>query len=222
MTDRLRGLWNFDDLDGTEQRLHAQLDQETTDSGRAEVLTQLARGEGLRKSFDEGEELIGQAEALAGDSVPARIRIDLERGRLLRSDGDAIAAMPLFETAFNAAREADEQFIAVDAAHMCAIAAPDRVSRQAWTQRGIDIAQASPDRNVSYWLGPLYNNLGVDHAEAGEHDAALDAFKRALEVRLRYPENPPAIQWAKESVAEQLRALGRDEEAKAVLRQVDE
>jgi len=222
MTDRLRGLWNFDDLDGTEQRLHAQLDQETTDSGRAEVLTQLARVEGLRKSFDEGEELIGQAEALAGDSVPARIRIDLERGRLLRSDGDAIAAMPLFETAFNAALEADEQFMAVDAAHMCAIAAPDRVSRQAWTQRGIDIAQASPDRNVSYWLGPLYNNLGVDHAEAGEHDAALDAFKRALEVRLRYPENPPAIQWAKESVAEQLRALGRDEEAKAVLRQVDE
>ena len=218
MTDRLRGLWNFDDLDGTEQRLHAQLDQETTDSGRAELLTQLARVEGLRQSFDEGEELIGQAEALAGDSVQARIRIDLERGRLLRSGGDAIAAMPLFETAFNAAREADEQFIAVDAAHMCAIAAPDRVSRQAWTQRGIDIAQASPDRNVSYWLGPLYNNLGVDHAEAGEHDAALDAFKRALEVRLRYPENPPAIQWAKESVAEQLRALGRDEEAKAVLR----
>ena len=222
MTDRLRGLWNFDDLDGTEQRLHAQLDQETTDSGRAELLTQLARVEGLRQSFDEGEELIGQAEALAGDSVQARIRIDLERGRLLRSGGDAIAAMPLFETAFNAAREADEQFIAVDAAHMCAIAAPDRVSRQAWTQRGIDIAQASPDRNVSYWLGPLYNNLGVDHAEAGEHDAALDAFKRALEVRLRYPENPPAIQWAKESVAEQLRALGRDEEAKAVLRQVGE
>jgi len=222
MTDRLRGLWNFDDLDGTEQRLHAQLDQETTDSGRAELLTQLARVEGLRQSFDEGEELIGQAEALAGDSVPARIRIDLERGRLLRSGGDAIAAMPLFETAFNAALEADEQFIAVDAAHMCAIAAPDRVSRQAWTQRGIDIAQASPDRNVSYWLGPLYNNLGVDHAEAGEHDAALDAFKRALEVRLRYPENPQAIQWAQESVAEQLRALGRDEEAKAVLRQVGE
>ena len=98
MTDRLRGLWNFDDLDGTEQCLHAQLDQETTDSGRAELLTQLARVEGLRQSFDEGEELIGQAEALAGDSVPARIRIDLERGRLLRSGGDAIAAMPLFET----------------------------------------------------------------------------------------------------------------------------
>ena len=222
MTDRLRGLWNFDDLDGTEQRLHAQLDQETTDGGRAEVLTQLARVQGLKEQFDQGEQLIAMAQSLANNSAMARIRIDLERGRLLRSRGDAVAAMPLFEAAFNAAREANEQFIALDAAHMCAIAAPDRKSRRAWTQRGIDIAQASPDRNVSYWLGPLYNNLGVDHAEAGEHDAALDAFKRALEVRLRYPENPPAIQWAKESVAEQLRALGRDEEAKAVLRQVDE
>ena len=158
------------------------------------------------------------AQSLANNSAMARIRIDLERGRLLRSRGDAVAAMPLLEAAFNAAREANEQFIAVDAAHMCAIAAPDRKSRRAWTQRGIDIAQASPDRNVSYWLGPLYNNLGVDHAEAGEHDAALDAFKRALEVRLWYPENPQAIQWAKESVAEQLRALGRDGQAKAVLR----
>ena len=218
MTDRLRGLWNFDDLDGTEQRLHAQLDQETTGGGRAEVLTQLARVQGLKEQFDQGEQLIQMAESLANDSAMARIRIDLERGRLLRSRGDAVAAMPLFEAAFNAAREANEQFIAVDAAHMCAIAAPDRESRRAWTQRGIDIAQASPDRNVRYWLGPLYNNLGVDHAEAGEHDAALDAFKRALEVRLWYPENPQAIQWAKESVAEQLRALGRDGQAKAVLR----
>ena len=41
MTDRLRGLWNFDDLDGTEQCLHAQLDQETTDSGRAELLAMI-------------------------------------------------------------------------------------------------------------------------------------------------------------------------------------
>ncbi len=71
---------------------------------------------------------------------------------------------------------------------------------------------------MSYWLGPLYNNLGVDHAEAGEQEAALAAFQRALEERLRHPENPQAIHWAKESVAEALQALGRDEEAKALLR----
>ena len=43
MSDRLRSLWDFDDLDASEQRLRTQLDEETTDVGRAEVLTQLAR-----------------------------------------------------------------------------------------------------------------------------------------------------------------------------------
>jgi tetratricopeptide (TPR) repeat protein len=219
MTDRLRALWDFDDLDGSEQRLREQLDRESTDAGRAEVLTQLARVEGLRERFNRGEELIYQAEALAGDSLVARIRIDLERGRLLRSSGDAYGSMPHFEAAYNAAIKGGEMFMAVDAAHMCAIAAGDRGSRLGWTQRGIEIAEASTDRNVSYWLGPLYNNLGVDHADAGEKKAALDAFQRALEIRRRYPENLQAIQWAKEAVAEALRALGRDEEAKAVLGQ---
>ena len=46
--DRLRPFWDFDDLDGSEHRLREQLDRETSDSGRAEVLTQLARVEGLR------------------------------------------------------------------------------------------------------------------------------------------------------------------------------
>ncbi len=219
MTDRLRPLWDFDDLDGSEQRLREQLERETTDGGRAEVLTQLARVEGLRDEFDEGEELIYQAEALAGDSNAARIRIDLERGRLLRSNGDAYSSMPHFEAAYNAAIKAGEMFMAVDAAHMCAIAAADPGSRLGWTQRGIEIAEGSSDRNVSYWLGPLYNNLGADHAESGEHEAALEAFERALEVRLRYPENPQAILWAKESVAQALRVLGRDQEARAVLGQ---
>jgi tetratricopeptide (TPR) repeat protein len=217
MTDRLRALWDFDDLDRSEQRLREQLGRETDGGGRAEVLTQLARVEGLRERFDRGEELIRQAEALAGASTVARIRIDLERGRLLRSAGDQDGAMPRFEAAYTAAIGASEMFLAVDAAHMCAIAAPDRGERRAWAQRGIEIAQASTDGDVGYWLGPLYNNLGVDHAEAGEHEAALENFQRALEMRLHYPENPQAIRWARESVAEALRALGRDEEADALM-----
>ncbi len=126
MTDRLRVLWDFDDLDGSEKRLRDQLERENTDPGRAEVLTQLARVEGLREKFERGEELIYQAEALAGDSVAARIRIDLERGRLLRSGGDGFGAMPKFEAAYNAAMEAGELFMAVDAAHILGLAAPDR------------------------------------------------------------------------------------------------
>ena len=209
MSDRLRRLWDFDDLEATGARLRDQLDAETDDGGRAEVLTQLARLQGLRNEFRAGEAVLRRAERLAGKSATARIRIDLERGRLLRSGGDPTAAMPLFVSAFDAAVTAGEEFLAADAAHMAAIAAPDRAAKLDWTQRGLGIAEASTDRDVAYWLGPLLNNLGVEYAESGEHEAALDAFQRALEARLRYPGNPQAIKWARESVEEARRALGR-------------
>ena len=61
MNDRLRALWEFDDLDATEARLRAQLEREPTDAGRAEVLTQLARVEGLRDRFGDGDRLIEEA-----------------------------------------------------------------------------------------------------------------------------------------------------------------
>jgi hypothetical protein len=48
VADRLRPVWEFDDLDASEQRFREQLERETTDAGRAEVLTQLARVQGLR------------------------------------------------------------------------------------------------------------------------------------------------------------------------------
>jgi hypothetical protein len=100
MADRLRPLWDFDDLDSTERRLSDRLEAEKSDAGRAEVLTQLARVEGLREDFDASERLLQQAEALAGASDIAKVRIDLERGRKLRSSGDPAAALPLFEAAY--------------------------------------------------------------------------------------------------------------------------
>lgn len=210
MGDRLRPLWNFDDLDLTERRFTEQLETEATDEGRAEVLTQLARVQGLRERFPEGEDLLQQAERLCGSSPVARIRVQLERGRLLRSSGDVAGAFPLFESAYDLAHTTGQEFLQADAAHMAALAAPTREMRSIWTKRGIDVAENSTDRDVAYWLGPLLNNLGCDYADNGEHEAALDAFERALEVRMRYPEMPEAIQHAKESVAEALRALGRE------------
>src|SRR3954452_22116917 len=121
MNDRLRSLWDFDDLDVTETRLRKQLEQETTNAGRAEVLTQLARVEGLRDRFEAGDALIDEAVGLAGDDGAARARIDLERGRLRRSGGDPDAARPLFSSAFDIAQDAGQTFIAADAAHMAAL-----------------------------------------------------------------------------------------------------
>jgi tetratricopeptide (TPR) repeat protein len=217
MADQLRALWDFDDLDATERRLRAQLALEANDSARAEVLTQLARVEGLRDRFDAGDRLIDEAAALAGDSANARARVDLERGRLRRSSGDGEAALPLFESAFATALEAGEFFIAVDAAHMAALVAPDPAGFVDWTQRGIELAQAHGD--ADYWLGPLLNNLGWQYYDSGEYEQALNAFERALRARERDPDNPGAREIARYAVGKALRALGRSAEAVPLLEQ---
>jgi len=179
--------------------------------GRAEGLTQLARIEGLRGDFDAGDAVLDDAVALGATSTVARSRIDLERGRLRRSGGDPGAALPLFEAAFAVALEADQGFVAADAAHMAALAAPDRAGFITWTERGVDLARER--EGASYWLRPLLNNLGWEHYEAGEYADALDAFERALAARERAPENESAIEIARYAVGKTLRALGRTDEA---------
>jgi tetratricopeptide (TPR) repeat protein len=217
MDDRLRTLWDFDDLDLTERRLNEQLALRDTDEGRAEVLTQLARIEGLRSMFEAGERLIEKAELLGGGSSTACARIDLERGRLRRSSGNAAAALPLFESAFAISLEAGEYFIAADAAHMVALAASNRESFVAWTKRGIELAEEHPD--AAYWLGPLLNNLGWEYYEAGDFENALDAFQRALAAREADLENLAATQIAGYAIGKSLRALGRSAEAVPLLEQ---
>jgi tetratricopeptide (TPR) repeat protein len=217
MEDRLRRLWDFNDLDSTEERFRSELTQETSEDGRAEVLTQLARIEGLRGKFDEGERLIEQADARAGSNGVARARIELERGRLRRSSGRVETSFPLFESAFAIALDAHEYFIAADAAHMAALAAPSRDDFVAWTKHGIELAEAQ--ETASYWLGPLLNNLGWEYFEAGELDSALDAFERGIRAREGDPENAEAIALAQYAVGKTLRSLGRPEEAVPLLEQ---
>lgn len=202
MPDRLRSLWDFDDLDATEARFRQQLEREASEAGRAEILTQLARVQGLRDDFDACETLLQEAEPLAGDGI-ARVRIDLERGRKLRSSGDGAASTPLLEAAFARACDLDEYFLAGDAAHMVAIS--DESKMLEWTRRGLELAESEPD--AEYWAGPLLNNLGWHYYESSDYELALETFERALEVRKRDPDNPQAIVWAQEAVDEARQAL---------------
>lgn len=207
MTDRLRPLWDFGDLESSRSRFLEQLERETDDAGRAEVLTQLARIEGLRDEFGECARLLDEAEGLAGDVPVVRVRVELERGRMLRSSGDPEAALPHFVAAFEQGDVAGEAYLAGDAVHMAAISGDCR----AWTQRGLDYAEREP--GAAYWRGPLLNNLGWHLHGAGELEEAIDAFEQALAAREQDPEKPYAIEIAHHALSIALRTAGRPAEA---------
>lgn len=209
MGDRLRPLWDFDDLDTSEQRFRAQLAQETTDAGRAEVLTQLARVEGLRGNYEQCDVGLDEAEALGG----AEVRVLLERGRRARSSGQPGVGLSEFKRAFELARDRGEDVLAVDAAHMVAIVE----DMEDWTARGVEIAASSDDPGVRYWLGPLYNNVGWSRYEAGDAAGALEAFELALASRERDDPRPYPLEVARYAVGKALRAAGRADEAAAAL-----
>ena len=216
MNDRLRDLWDFGDLDASEARLREQLERETTDPGRAEVLTQLARVEGLRDRFADGDRLIEQAQGVAGDDPAALARIALEQGRLRRSSGDPESARPLFDAAFRTAQDAGQTFIAADSAHMAALVAPDLDGFVEWTDRGVELAEADAEGS-GYWLGPLYNNLGWAYYDTGAFEEAVEAFRRQVVARELDPGPGQALEIARYALGKALRALGRSAEAVPVL-----
>ena len=200
--DRLRPLWIDGDLDTTEANLEAALAAETTDAGRAEVLSQLARLRWAR-GLENAHALLDEASELAGKDPVARARTLLERGRVLRrSDGDVVA-QPVLEEAFHAALATGQHFMAADAAHSCALAG-DMV---AWTQRGLDVADRYPA--AAYWRGTLLINLGDWHWERGEHEQSLQAFEAALAAREEETRNPALTEEARQGIARAREALAR-------------
>lgn len=213
MADELRVLWDFADLSASEERFRAKLAEPITDAQRAEVLTQLARVEGLRGDFAVGHQMLAEAEALAEPDSAGRVRVLLERGRLLRSAGAGEEALPLFVAAFVLATHRGDEFLAVDAAHMAALV--DNIEE--WTRRGVELAQRSADPRVRAWIGSLMNNLGWAHHEAGRHEDALAAFEQALAAREQTEQDPHEVEVARYAVAKTLRALNRPGEAAALM-----
>jgi len=184
-----------------------------------QLLTQIARAQGLQRKFDEAHATLDPVEAaLEREPAVVRVRYLLERGRVFNSSKAPDRARPLFEQAWEVAREAREDFYAVDAAHMLAIlAAPEEALR--WTEEALRLAEASRDERTHGWLGPLYNNLGWTYFDSGNVERALELFEKALAFR-ESRNQPEPTQIARWCVARALRALGRVEEALTIQQRI--
>ena len=211
--DRLRPLWDPADLTASETRLRSALGKETSDAGRAEILTQLARVELKRGRPDEAHRFLNEADALAGETPVVRARVLLERGRVTRHFGDPDEAKRLLEQAVEAALAADQPFIAADATHSRALAG-DIVE---WTNRGLGLAARY--EGAAYWRGTLLINLGEWQWERGDRDGALASFENAMRTRERDGRNRGQLNYARYGVARSLRSIGRAGEAVPLLEQ---
>jgi len=206
----LSEMWDFDDPAGSESRFRdAAAVAEGTD--RLVLLTQVARALGLQERYDEGHAVLDH---LAVDDAEVATRACLERGRLLRSSGDADAARPHFEAAAAAAGEGGLEALHVDALHMVALTAPVE-DQQRLTEEALAVARASSEPAARDWDASLLNNLGMVHADAGDWPAALASFEEALAARERIGD-PARTRVAKWMVGWALRNLGRTDDALAV------
>ncbi len=213
----LDALLDFNDPAATEARLRALLPDSPL-ALRPEVLTQIARAQGLQRRFAAAHHTLDEIEPLpAGAPVRAHIRLLLERGRVHNSSGDPAAARPIFEAAL-ALAESDpaEAFYAIDAAHMLAIVAPPDEAL-AWNRRALALAEAAEEPRARRWRGSLLNNIGWACHAQGDYAAALDALRQAAAFRAEHgpAEKERIARWC---VARVRRDLGQVAEALAAQR----
>ena len=215
-------LWDYDHPDSTEAKFRLLLPpaRAAGDSDYvAQLLTQIARTEGLQREFDDAQRTLDEAEAMIRPEMKkARVRLLLERGRVFNSSKDKDKARPLFLSAWDLAREAGEENLAVDAAHMMGIVAEGDESVE-WNRKAMREAEQAKDPKAKNWLGALYNNLGWTYHDKGDYAAALDLFKKGYDWR-RERNQPKETRIAKWCVARALRSLGRTDEALAMQREL--
>jgi tetratricopeptide (TPR) repeat protein len=213
-------LWNYDDPAATEAVFRPLLAAAPPGSGyQVELLTQIARAKGLQRRFGEAHDTLDEAQRqMEGGAAGARARVRylLERGRMFNSAREPDKASPLFREALAAAQAAEEDYYAVDAAHMLGIAEPAERQTE-WHLQAIALAEQSSQPRARNWLGALYNNLGWTLHDQGHHAEALALFEKALAFRQARGQAKEALiaQWC---VGRALRSLGRVEEALAIQR----
>jgi tetratricopeptide (TPR) repeat protein len=215
-------MWDYDDPAGTEQHFADLLPRAQTSGDAAyylELMTQLARTQGLQRQFDRAHATLDYVEKLLEDLPPrVMVRYLLERGRVFRSSKQRDAARPYFLEAWNIASAAGEDIFAIDAAHMMALVEPPE-NQLDWNLRGLQVAENSPDPKARSWMGSLYNNIGWAYHEQWQYEEALRTFVKTL----AYYESQNEPQWARVarwSIGRVLRSLGRYEEALKLQRDV--
>jgi tetratricopeptide (TPR) repeat protein len=211
-------LWDYDHPESTEAAFRRLLPvaQGSHDiSYQAQLLTQIARAQGLQMNFPAAHRTLDSVEVMLTDRMPvARVRYLLERGRAYNSAGKVDSARRLFLEAWDLGRANGEDFYAVDAAHMMAIVGTPE-EQLGWSRKAMEAAEQSSDERTKRWLGPLYNNTGWTYHDLGRYDEALELFEKSLAWNKEHGTDR-TVRIARWTIGRVYRSLGRVEEALAI------
>lgn len=217
-------LWKFSDPEGSEQRFRQALAGASRDDA-LELQTQIARTYGLRRKFVEARQILAGVEAsIAGAAPSAQVRYFLELGRTYASPAHPPAelsaeardkARSAYTQAFERAKAARLDYLAIDALHMMVMVDPAPAEQLAWNEKALAYLEASSQAEAKGWEGSLRNNVGYAYHLAGRYDEAIAQFRLSLAAHERQGRaaNARIAHWM---IARTLRFQGKAQEATAI------
>jgi tetratricopeptide (TPR) repeat protein len=216
-------LWDYNNPGASEMKFRGLLPRakESGDiSYYTQLLTQIARTQGLQRKFRDAHKTLDTVEGMLTDElIVARVRYLLERGRTFNSSGYKDKAKPLFLQAYKTAAVNHLDFYAIDAIHMLQIVEPPEKQLE-WAEKALGMAEASTDERAKKWLGALYNNTGWTYFDLEQYDAALKLFEKSLKWREEQSDEHGMI-IAKWTIARTYRETGKVEEALVMQKDVE-
>lgn len=219
-------MWDYSNPDSTEMRfteilpLLKQTSEFAIDTDyEVQLLSQIARAQGLQGKFHEADSTLKIAEKLLTEDMQvANIRYLLEKGRLFNSLGDKEKARTLLLEAYEFGLTKELDLYTVDAAHMMGIVEP-AAKKLDWSLMALEVAEKSEDERCRNWLGALYNNIGWTFFDLQKYEDALKIHQKGYEWR-KTQNNVEATRIAKWSVARMLRALESYDEALVIQQEI--
>jgi tetratricopeptide (TPR) repeat protein len=207
-------LWDYDHPGLTEKKFRELLPAAVDSldiSYLAELLTQIARAEAMQRKIPDAQKTLDRVEKVLPKSEQrVSVRYLLERGRVLSLSGKAREAQPRFQEALNLSLVFKMDLYAVDAAHLMAIAEPEKALE--WNLKALEIAESSKDEKAGRWKVILYNSIGWNYFDQKSYQESLFMFQKALEFYEQLGD-PSKIRTAKWCVAKVLRTIDHTEEA---------
>jgi len=220
-------MWNYQHPDSTEIVFTEILNglQYSTESSydaeyHAELLTQIARAQGLQGKFKEAHATLDSVKNMLTDNMQtAHIRYLLERGRIFNTSGEWEISKPLFKKAYEFGTKNNLDLYTIDAIHMMGIVEPPEKQLE-WNLKALQIAEETPDQNCKGWLGPLYNNIGWTYHDQENYNEALKYFQKGYEFRTEIGDKEGA-RIAKWTVGRCYRSLNKIKEALKIQNEIN-